>query len=326
MTGPDLDQNLEAIGRRLSPRLGHAHDAVVSRATSGAGRPRRPRPPWLRLHRLGGPAVTLAVAAGFAAVLAVGVASPRGGSTPNGSPATGPAVALATGPGLNSSAPVISTADPTAAATPSGAASGSSSVTSTAPAQQPTVITPSNPGSGGPQPSTPVTTTGTRPPAPGPEPATTPGGGHDGPPAPSQAAQPGPWSGPGYGPTQTPRLEGAATASPAPAAGPARIVLGAQDSGRTITVHRGDVVEVDLAAPGGGATWTEPQSTDGTVLQRTSGGTSKSGAARAVFTATKTGTARIEASRVPACATATPRCLPPQRIDFQVTVDVAKGS
>ena len=321
MTGPDLDLDLETIGRRLSPRLGRAHDAVVSRAAAGAGRPRRLRPPWLGLHRLGGPAVTLAVATGFAAVLAVGVASPRGGSTPDGSPATtGPAMAFATASGVPSSTPALSTAT----ATPLGATSVAPPVEATPPAQPPQTITPTGPRSGSSTPPPPAA--GTRPPARGPERTVPPGDGPWGPTDPSQAAQPNPEPGPaGDGPSQGPRLQGSATAAPSPSPRPATIVLTAQDSGRTITVHTGDTVEVDLAAPGGGATWTEPYSTDGVVLQRTSGGTSKDGSAHAVFTATRTGTAQVQASRVPACANATPRCLPPQRIDFQVTVDVARG-
>jgi hypothetical protein len=89
MTGPDLDRDLETIGRRLSPRLGQAHDAVVGRATvSMDGRARWPRP-----GRLGGAVATLAVTAGFGTLLAVGVATRPGPDTPAD---RGPSVAMAT--------------------------------------------------------------------------------------------------------------------------------------------------------------------------------------------------------------------------------------
>jgi hypothetical protein len=111
------------------------------------------------------------------------------------------------------------------------------------------------------------------------------------------------------------------TAGPtAPA--PVRIVLTEKDSGRTITIHPGDVVEVDLSSPQDGSHWTEPQSTDATVVKRDSGSTRSNGSAKAVFSGGGKGNAQIQASRVPACATATPRCLPPQRIDFQVSIVV----
>jgi hypothetical protein len=89
-------------------------------------------------------------------------------------------------------------------------------------------------------------------------------------------------------------------------------------------VHRGDVVEVDLSSPQDTSHWTVPSSTDETVVEHSSGTANSDGSARAVFTTPGAGgRADIQASRVPACATATPRCLPPQRVDFRVTIVVA---
>jgi hypothetical protein len=88
-------------------------------------------------------------------------------------------------------------------------------------------------------------------------------------------------------------------------------------------VHPGDVVEVDLSSPRDTSHWTVPSSTDETVVRHSSGSAKSDRSARGVFTTPgKSGSADIQASRVPACATATPRCLPPQRIDFRVTIVV----
>jgi hypothetical protein len=127
-------------------------------------------------------------------------------------------------------------------------------------------------------------------------------------PGPSQAAS-----------TAPPRFAASSTGQARP-----RVVLSQKDSGRTITVHPGDVVEVDLSSPQDTSHWTVPSSTDETVVTPSSGSARSDGSARAVFTAPgKSGSADLQASRVPACATATPRCLPPQRIDFRVTIVVA---
>jgi hypothetical protein len=299
MTGPDLHRDLEAIGRRLSPRLGTAHDAVVVRATASAGgRARRPRP-----GRLGGAVATLAVTAGFGTLLAVGVATRPAPGTPAD---RGPSVAMATTtpgapassdvPGAGEATPVpgggaVATepAATTATPTPAGPA------TATAPPGGP--VLPGSPGQG-------------QQPAAAPSAAATPGGT----PVPEQTPGPSPAAA-----TAPPRFAAGATA---PAG--ARVVLSERDSGRTITVHPGDVVEVDLSSPQDTSRWTVPSSTDQTVVRPISGSARNDGSARAVFTTPgKSGSADLQASRVPACATATPRCLPPQRIDFRVTIVVA---
>ena len=312
MTGPDLDRDLEAIGRRLSPRLGQAHDRVVGIATApAAARARRPRPPRAP-SRLGGAVLTLAVTATFGTLLAVGVATrPDPGSTPLG---RGPSVAMATTtPGVP--ATILSSGE----ATPAPAA--------VAPvATAPAVVggAPTRPGPAATAPPVPAGDTALAVPAPTTQPA---------PPQPTTAATatPAPTAAPSGTPVPAPTAP--ATASPtAPSrisASPtapahARVVLTQRDSGRTITVHQGDTVEVDLAAPQDTSHWTVPSSTDETVVKRSSGSARSDGSATAVFITTgRNGSASIQASRVPACATATPRCLPPQRIDFTVTIVVA---
>jgi hypothetical protein len=308
MTGPELDHDLEAIGRRLSPRLGHAHDAVVSRATRGASA-RRPRPALPRLNRLGGAALTLAFSAGFAALLAVGVAS-RPASDPQGPRvANGPSVAMATSPGL----PAVTSA-------PSGAAATPAPVDMIAPAPTFSAVSPTHAAGVTSAPTTPASgpTTLMAPASPAPQQTAAATA------EPSQAAvptdPPAPTQTPGphYAPTAPAKV----TSSPTAASAPVRVVLTEKDSGKTITIHPGDVVEVDLSSPQGGSRWTEPQSTDPAVVKRGSGRTRSDGSSMAVFTAGQNGNAQIQASKVPACATATPRCLPPQRIDFQVTIVV----
>ena len=310
MTGPELDHGLEAIGRRLSPRVGAAHDAVVARATGGdAGR--RPRTALPRPGRLGGAVLTLAFTAGFAALLAVGVANRPAGSNPATS-ANGPAVAIATAgptPGASGSPAGV---PPTRFATPAPAP----------PVATPPVILPPQ----APVPTAPSLASGPAatgrpaPPTQAPPPhavATAP---------PSNAPEPSDWATPTEGPWPQPSPAPPPTMTSAPNNGhaPMRIVLTERDSGRTITVRRGDVVEVDLSPPQQqpGWRWTEPQSTDQTVARRTSGAARNDGSAYAVFGAAGNGNARVYASRMPACYFSTPRCYPPVAIDFQVTIVV----
>ncbi|TMD00632.1 MAG: hypothetical protein E6J03_11880 [Chloroflexi bacterium] len=264
MTGPELDHELETLGRRLSPRVGGAHDAVVTRATLGASG-RRPR-----------------------------TAPPR--------PNSGPAVALTTGaPGSPGGAPA--TQDATLRPLPASAA--------------PRVVVPPPPVATG------------APPAPVGGPVAPPARTAP-PPAPTVTTTAPPSNGPEPSWTATPTEDPGPQPSPAPPPssrwtsghGPMRIVLTQQDNGRTITVHRGDIVEVDLSAPQNAMRWTEPQSTDETVARRSSGAARSDGSAYAVFGAAQDGNAGILASRMPACYFSTPRCLPPQRIDFQVTIVV----
>ena len=306
MTGPELDHRLEAIGRRLSPRVGRAHDAVVARATREAGG-RRPRTAPPRPGRLGGAVLTLAFTAGFAALLAVGVANRPAGSDPATS-ANGPSVAMATGP-----------ATPGASGSPGGAPAipNASVPPAPAPAAPPPVAPPPAPAVAAPGPPSGGATGRPAPPTQAPPTevvATAPSPSSE--PPPSSAATP--TEGPGPQPSPAPTPSSRWTAGHAPM----RIVLTQQDNGRTITVHRGDVVEVDLSAPQNAMRWTEPQSTDETVVRRSSGAARSDGSASAVFGAAQDGNAGIFASRMPACYFSTPRCLPPQRIDFQVTIVV----
>ena len=299
MTGPELDHELETLGRRLSPRVGGAHDAVVTRATLGASG-RRPRTAPPRPGRLGGAVLTLAFTAAFAALLAVGVANRPAGSSPS-APNSGPAVALATGAPGASGAPA--TQDTTLRPLPASALPR-------VVVPQPPVATGAPPASvGGPvappartAPPPAPTVIATAPPSDGPEPSWTAT----------------PTEGPGPQPSPAPPPSSRWTSGHAPT----RIVLTEQDNGRTITVHRGDVIEVDLSAPQNAMRWTEPQSTDETVARRSSGAARSDGSADAVFGAAQDGNAGILASRMPACYFSTPRCLPPQRIDFQVTIVV----
>jgi hypothetical protein len=310
MTGPELDHELEAIGRRLSPRVGAAHDAVVARATGGeAGR--RPRTALPRPGRLGGAVVTLAFTAGFAALLAVGVANRPAGPTPATS-ANGPAVALATGPAAPAASGSPAGVPPTRDATPAPAPvvpAPTVTVPPPAPATTAPAVAVGAATTGRPAPPTqapPPRAVATAPPsdAPGPSDRATP------------TQDPGPQPSPAPPPTMT--------SAPNTGRAPMRIVLTEKDSGRTITVHRGDLVEVDLSAPQQqpGWRWTEPQSTDETVAHRTSGAARNDGSADAVFGAAGDGNARVYASRMPACYFSTPRCYPPVAIDFQVTIVV----
>jgi len=313
MIGPELDGDLEAIGRRLSPAVGAAHDAVIARATRG-GTGHRPLGALPRPGRLGGAALTLVLTAGFAALLAVGVAD-RPAAGPGGSGPGGPSVAMAPAPAApgaaGSTAPVTTRSEPgatTVAPAPPAASTPAAPPTTAPIVSRPVPVTV-------PAPSTPASAPDATPSAP---PTTAPTAD----PAPSTTAAPtspgSPPPSPHAAPTAPARVVPAPTSSPSAA----RIVLTEADSGRTITVRRGDVVEVDLSAPSNGMLWTEPQTTDQTVVRRTSGRTNPDGSASGVFGAAGDGRAQIEASRVPPCATATPRCLPPQRIDFVVTIIV----
>jgi hypothetical protein len=301
MTGPDLGRDLEAIGRRLSPRLAQAHDAVVGRATASVGgRARLPRP-----GRLGGAIVALAVTATFGTLLAVGVAARPGPGTPVD---RGPSVAMATTtPGVPTStdAPGAGGTTPVPGGGPVATAPAVTTVPPTVPGP-PAATTPP----GGPVLPLPAPPGETPQPTTAPSAAATPGG------TPMPAQTPGP----SQGASPAPRTIAASPTAPARS----RVVLTEKDSGRTITVHPGDVVEVDLSSPGDTSHWTVPSSTDETVLRRSSGSARSKGGASAVFTTSgKSGSADLQAGRVPACATATPPCLPPQRIDFRVTIVVA---
>ena len=87
------------------------------------------------------------------------------------------------------------------------------------------------------------------------------------------------------------------------------------DSGKSYVLHRGDRMVVNLTGPAI-YTWTEPASSNGVVLARTSG--SSGATAGAVFAAAADGQASVSAADNPNCY---PQCLPPTRL-FQVSVSV----
>jgi hypothetical protein len=72
--------------------------------------------------------------------------------------------------------------------------------------------------------------------------------------------------------------------------------------------------------------WTEPASSNSTVLPRDGGWARSDGSAEGMFTGASTGTADVSAegrSIPPPCATATPRCLVPDHVmAFKVSVRV----
>jgi hypothetical protein len=296
MTGPELDRDLEAIGRRLSPRLGHAHDTVVGRATRGAAA-RRPRPALPRLSRLGGAAFTLAFSAGFAALLAVGVASRPGPSDPHGSAvARVPSVAMATSP----SVPVVTGAPGGGPATPPPGGM-------IAPAPDVATVSPTPAGG---------VTTGPTTPASGPTTLAAPTG-----PAPQQTApataEPSGASAPTHSPApaQSPPPQHSApvrvTSSPTAAPAPGKTVkLTEADSGRTISVPAGTRIEVRLSASGPMA-WTGPSSSDETVVTRTGGSPDAKGGASGSFNAARGGNADLTATENPNCR---PQCMMPSRL------------
>jgi hypothetical protein len=99
------------------------------------------------------------------------------------------------------------------------------------------------------------------------------------------------------------------------------INLTAADSGRTITVVAGTVVNIDLAPDTGSY---DPPSVDHpAVLQETAhhGGYPATSDAVATFAAIADGSATITSLTDLACLHTTPRCLPPQR-EFRVTLVV----
>jgi hypothetical protein len=99
------------------------------------------------------------------------------------------------------------------------------------------------------------------------------------------------------------------------------INLTAADSGRTITVATGSVVNIDLAPDTGSY---DPPSVDHpAVLRETAhhGGYPATSDAVATFAAIADGSATITSLTDLACLHTTPRCLPPQR-EFRVTLVV----
>jgi len=96
------------------------------------------------------------------------------------------------------------------------------------------------------------------------------------------------------------------TTAPVPVTG-GTVILTNSSSGTTVTATVGETVEVVLTA--GPLRWTEPQvvnagSTAAAVLTLVSGGTSANGSATATFKVARSGSATIDATGTPICATA----------------------
>jgi hypothetical protein len=91
------------------------------------------------------------------------------------------------------------------------------------------------------------------------------------------------------------------------------------DSGRTVTLSRGDMVKVILGSPMG--TWSVPRSSDTSVLLPVSGHPQPNGRADGRFGAVGGGMATLTASDSPRCA---PMCKIASRM-WSVTVNVAGG-
>jgi len=87
------------------------------------------------------------------------------------------------------------------------------------------------------------------------------------------------------------------------------------DSGKSYRMHKGDRLDVALTGPAS-YTWTEPTSSNSTVLQRKSG--SSGSQASGLFVAARRGKATVSAVDNPNCY---PRCLLPSRL-FEVSATV----
>ena len=99
------------------------------------------------------------------------------------------------------------------------------------------------------------------------------------------------------------------------AAAPHSITATQADSGRRFSLHKGARLFVQLTGPAI-YTWTDPISSDATVLERTA--SSSGNIATATFVATSVGQVRVTAVDNPNCY---PQCLPPSRL-FELTVSV----
>jgi hypothetical protein len=115
----------------------------------------------------------------------------------------------------------------------------------------------------------------------------------------------------------TPTTARPPSTTPSPPGQPTTVTVTEADSGKSYTLHRGDRLVVQLQSSG--YEWTEPASSNDTVLHRTggSGGTSAS----ATFSATAGGTADVTSTGDLPCRKATPPCMAPSRL-FQVSVTV----
>jgi hypothetical protein len=99
------------------------------------------------------------------------------------------------------------------------------------------------------------------------------------------------------------------------AASPPSITVTQADSGRRFSMHKGARLFIQLTGPAI-YTWTEPVSSNPTVLERSVG--SSGNIATATFVATSTGQVRVTAIDNPNCY---PQCLPPSRL-FGIVVSV----
>jgi hypothetical protein len=125
---------------------------------------------------------------------------------------------------------------------------------------------------------------------------------------PCNAAGTSPSSGGATRPCPPPPCEVTPVASPAgrmaprPAPCPVprgTVVLTERDSGRTVTVHAGTRIDVHLS---GGGVWSEPASSDGTVVTRVAAGHDARGSAHGRFRAAGAGRADLTATDAPRCA------------------------
>jgi hypothetical protein len=108
------------------------------------------------------------------------------------------------------------------------------------------------------------------------------------------------------------------TAPPGP--GPHTITVTEADSRKSYTLQRGDTLVVQLSGSSG-YPWTEPSSSNGSVLHHTGGSTASDGSATATFSASADGQADVSATENATCATSTPRCMIASKaFDVSVTV------
>ena len=112
-------------------------------------------------------------------------------------------------------------------------------------------------------------------------------------------------------------MGGTAGARPVAAVTPSRTITVTQaDSGRSYTLHKGDHLDVQLSVPSG-FIWTEPASSDQSVLHRTGG--SSGSTATGTFVAKSKGKVEVTAIGKPNCS-ASP--CPALLLLFQVNVSV----
>jgi hypothetical protein len=101
--------------------------------------------------------------------------------------------------------------------------------------------------------------------------------------------------------------------------GPGTVVVTSADDGKSYVLPRGDHLVVQLQS--NGDIWTEPASSNGSVLPRTSGGIRDDGSAYGTFAAAAGGTADVTSTGDLPCRKATPPCMAPSRL-FKVSVTV----